>query len=95
MLSCTSEFEGCTFITDRIPEKEEEPKAPFPHNQRQRFEKGDAIVFLSHKLHSVTPIKSGTRCVLVLEFWEGSECIGSHRCMNPSCGGEYKDDEEE
>ena len=93
MLSCTSEFEGAKFTTDRLPAEPVDPKARLPHTQRHRFEQGDAIVFLSHKLHSVTPIKSGTRNVFVLEFWEGSECQGSHRCMNLSCGGVYRDDD--
>jgi hypothetical protein len=96
MLSDTSEFEGGKFITDRLPNGDEDvdPKVMLPHNQLHRFQQGDALVFLSHKRHSLTPIKSGTRQVLVLEFWEGSECTGSHRCMNPSCGGEYKEDED-
>lgn len=96
MLSDTSEFEGAKFITDQLPSSDEDvdPKVMLPHNQLNRFQQGDALVFLSHKRHSLTPIKSGTRQVLVLEFWEGSECTGSHRCMNPSCGGEYREDQD-
>ena len=91
MLSCTTEFEGAVFTTDRIPEEAVDANARLPHTHRHCFEQGDAIVFLSHKLHSVTPIKSGIRRVFVLEFWEGSECNGSHRCMNLHCGGMYQD----
>lgn len=30
------------------------------------FERGDAIVFPSHKYHSVSPVKRGTRRVLIM-----------------------------
>ena len=32
----------------------------------------DALCFLSHKYHSVTPLAKGRRVVCVLEFWRGS-----------------------
>lgn len=38
----------------------------------QRFEQGDALVFVSHKRHCVQAVQSGRRCVLVAEFWNGS-----------------------
>ena len=41
---------------------------------------GDAIVFCSHKHHSVLPVTRGTRRVLVVEFWEGCERACGHRC---------------
>lgn len=44
------------------------------------FEKGDALVFLSHKPHCVTPVESGERRVLVVELWEGVERRCGHRC---------------
>lgn len=37
----------------------------------QRFEQGDALVFVSHKRHCVQAVESGRRCVLVAEFWNG------------------------
>jgi hypothetical protein len=96
MLSSTSDFDGGEFATDsakHLPSvsntcSEEDP-SQISTLKVQTFEKGDAIVFVSHKRHSVTPVTSGTRRVLVLEFWEGSECKGPHRCMNPACGWEY------
>ena len=41
---------------------------------------GDAIVFCSHRHHSVRPVTRGTRRVLVVEFWEGEERECGHRC---------------
>lgn len=35
-------------------------------------EQYDALCFLSHKYHSVTPLRKGRRVVCVLEFWRGS-----------------------
>jgi hypothetical protein len=32
----------------------------------------DALCFVSHKYHSVTPLRAGRRVVCVLEFWRGS-----------------------
>ena len=56
-------------------------------HEKQAFEQGDCLVFLSHKWHSVTPLLSGVRNVLVLEFWEGPTCVLAHRCMGfPPCG---------
>jgi len=37
------------------------------------WEQGDALVFLSHKYHSVSTLTRGTRQVLVCELWEGTE----------------------
>eukprot|EP01043_Picozoa_sp_COSAG02_P052136 COSAG02_NODE_5576_length_4219_cov_7.224757_2_plen_254_part_00 len=37
----------------------------------QRFEQGDALVFVSHKRHCVQAVESGRRCVMVAEFWNG------------------------
>lgn len=33
--------------------------------------KGDAIVFLSHKYHNITPLMRGMRKSLVIELWQG------------------------
>lgn len=93
MLSHTSEFEGGRFQTLVT-------KASSGGNRNTQylctvheFEMGDALVFVSHKRHAVSAVASGTRCVLVLEFWEGSACRTSHRCMNPSCGSPYLSDD--
>ena len=56
------------------------------------FEKGDLLLFLSHKYHCVAPVDAGERRVFVAEIWEGEarDCAG--RCVQPagavcvSCG---------
>jgi len=45
------------------------------------FEKGDAIVFPSHKFHCVGDLQEGKRQVLVMELWNGEERRCAHRCM--------------
>jgi len=52
---------------------------------RHQFEFGDCLVFLSHKAHSVAPVSSGERIVLVIEFWGRGQCVGNHRC-DGRCG---------
>jgi hypothetical protein len=47
------------------------------------YELGDAIVFVSHKYHSVAPITSGRRNVLITEIWKGPERSCAHRCLDP------------
>lgn len=44
---------------------------------------GDAVLFLSHKYHSISPLTGGTRNVLIMETWLGQECQRSHRCLSP------------
>ena len=44
------------------------------------FERGDCLVFVSHKPHCVAPVTSGERRVLVVELWEGLERECAHRC---------------
>ena len=70
MLSDPSEFEGGEFSTLEADGK-------MAHHS---FEKGDALVFVSHKYHCVSPVTSGTRHVLVCELWEGEERECAHRC---------------
>ncbi|CAE7168337.1 for [Symbiodinium pilosum] len=48
--------------------------------QRHAFQKGDALVFLSHKAHCVEPVTEGLRQTLVMELWEGEERSCNHRC---------------
>jgi len=45
------------------------------------FSQGDAVLFVSHKAHHVTPVTKGTRQVLVVEFWEGPDRTCPHRCQ--------------
>ena len=47
------------------------------------FERGDALVFVSHKRHCVAPVRAGVRRVLVAELWDGPERTCAHRCMDP------------
>ena len=47
------------------------------------FERGDLVMFQSHKYHSVTPVKWGTRRVCVLEIWEGLPRRCPRRCTTP------------
>ncbi|KAJ1458060.1 hypothetical protein M885DRAFT_513764 [Pelagophyceae sp. CCMP2097] len=41
---------------------------------------GDAVVFVSHKHHSVSPVTAGERRVLVIELWVGPARKCGHRC---------------
>ena len=42
--------------------------------------RGDAVAFVSHKYHCVTPVLSGERKVCVCEIWAGEERVCPHRC---------------
>lgn len=44
------------------------------------FRRGDAMVFPSHKYHSVQPVQAGMRQVMIFEFWVGEERRCNHRC---------------
>lgn len=46
------------------------------------FGQGDALVFASHKFHSVAPVTHGRRRVLVLELWQGPARRCPHRCRS-------------
>ena len=46
-----------------VPQVNGELKAHAP------FERGDALLFVSHKPHCVAPVTSGLRQVLVMELW--------------------------
>ena len=58
-----SDFDGGGFETSE----------PGDYMLSHPFEKGDLLLFLSHKYHSVAPVTGGIRNVLVAEFWEGDE----------------------
>jgi len=73
MLSDTSDFSGGTFQTL------EADGTLQPH----QFERGDAMVFQSHKFHCVTPVESGKRQVFVCELWEGLPRNCPKRCSDP------------
>ena len=65
MLSDSSSFAGGAFATSE----------PGDYMLQHPFEKGDLLLFLSHKYHCVSPVESGVRNVLVAELWEGDERI--------------------
>jgi len=73
LLSPTSQFEGGQFQTLEADGR----MATHP------FERGDALVFQSHKYHSVTPLTSGRRNVFIAELWEGLERRCPRRCTEP------------
>eukprot|EP01047_Picozoa_sp_COSAG01_P055284 COSAG01_NODE_6138_length_3829_cov_4.557105_2_plen_191_part_00 len=52
------------------------------------FDRGDCLVFQSHRRHHVTPVTAGRRNVLILEFWKGEERHCGHRCTRHwgACG---------
>lgn len=51
--------------------------------REHRFERGDALVFPSHKYHCVSEVTSGRRVVLVAELWEGLARTCPQRCSDP------------
>ena len=63
MLSDSNAFAGGAFATSESGD----------YMLQHPFEKGDLLLFLSHKYHCVSPVESGTRNVLVAELWEGDE----------------------
>ena len=59
MLGASEEFEGGQFRTLECDGT----------MKTIEFDQGDALVFMSHKMHCVEVIKRGRRKVLVMEFW--------------------------
>ena len=57
--------------------------------------RGDAVVFVSHKYHTVSPVTRGTREVLVMELWRGPVRHCPHRCLKPEGECTYRGDEAE
>jgi len=86
MLTSTADFEGGDLETsvDMAGKK----RVTTAH----AFERGDCLVFLSHKHHAVSDVLSGRRAVCVIEFWQGGCCTANHRCADggvgrdPTCG---------
>ena len=78
MLSDTNDFEGGEMTTTVISEN------GTAATETHRFERGDCLVFPSHKAHSVGRVRSGARKVFVVEFWRGVACTCNCRCMG-SC----------
>jgi hypothetical protein len=70
LLTDSKEFEGGSFTTLEAGGDVKE----------REFEKGDLIMFASHKYHTVQKITKGRRATFVMELWEGDERTCSHRC---------------
>lgn len=70
MLSHARDFQGGAFCT---------PEAD-GSTARHVFERGDLVVFPSHKRHFVQPVSCGHRRVLVVELWRGDARGCAHRC---------------
>ena len=54
------------------------------------WEQGDALVFLSHKYHSVSTLTKGTRQVMVCELWQGTENLTPTRDEKERWQGVWK-----
>ena len=63
----------CNISFDERPNGEE-------YLRLQKFKLGDALVFVSHKYHCVSPVIAGYRKVLVIELWNGPRPTCGHRC---------------
>ena len=74
MVSSCSDFTGGDFQT--LEMRENGMEELITHT----FDRGDVVFFVSHKFHCVQPVTSGTRNVLVVEFWKGGEKTCPHRC---------------
>ena len=73
MLSDISEYEGGVFQT----------LEPGGSLLAHTFERGDALVLLSHKWHAVSQLEAGRRNILVSEIWEGLPRRCPQRCDQP------------
>jgi hypothetical protein len=78
-------FEGALFQTLEVGQNGTTAIHPKEnvYLQTHTFSRGDALVFVSHKYHSVSPLLQGTRKVLVIEFWSGNHRSCGHRCERP------------
>jgi hypothetical protein len=78
-LDCMLTQPGTDFEGAQLHTLAADGRTPEPH----AFGRGDAMAFVSHKRHHVTPLARGTRQVLVVEFWDGEERTCPHRCECP------------
>ena len=68
-----TDFEGGAFCTL-------ESNGNMANHMEMFGQPGDAVMFVSHKFHSVEKVTKGIRRVLVLEFWRGPKRTCDHRC---------------
>lgn len=61
LLSNSDDFEGGTFRTFETGGEDKD----------YTMNKGDAVAFVSHKYHNITPLTRGRRNSLVMELWQG------------------------
>ena len=59
---------------------------------KHEWQRGDALVFPSHKYHCVSELTQGTRQVLVCELWQGTENHTPTRDEEQRWLGEWKED---
>ena len=78
MLSSSTEFRGGQFQTLEVGHGDEGQ-----HLKPHAFEATDALIFLSHKYHCVSPVTAGRRQVLVCELWSGVQRRCARRCNDP------------
>lgn len=90
-----STFSGGMLCSLELTDDGREILCSRPHRD---FGLGDAIVFVSHKRHSVSAVESGCRQVLVAELWAGAESSCAHRCSSSvgslSASGRHEECEE-
>lgn len=72
--------EGAVFQTLESTAQDQDRNDSNPYIKSHHFEAGDALVFVSHKYHCVSPLLEGSRKVLVVEFWSGDKRTCGHRC---------------
>ena len=77
MLTPSSSFEGGRLSTLEALGAEQQAL------QEHTFEQGDALLFVSHKYHCVSPVTRGLRQVLVSEYWWGEARECGPRCEQP------------
>ena len=86
----SDDFEGGDFQTREVPPASSSSSSSSSSVMASHtFRRGDALIFPSHKYHTVAPVTRGIRQVLVLEFWKGEEKRCNHRCEVPrgDCDG--------
>eukprot|EP00927_Polykrikos_kofoidii_P034499 TRINITY_DN29268_c0_g1_i1.p1 TRINITY_DN29268_c0_g1~~TRINITY_DN29268_c0_g1_i1.p1 ORF type:complete len:252 (+),score=44.67 TRINITY_DN29268_c0_g1_i1:162-917(+) len=61
LVNHSTDFTGGVFRTLESDNRQEE----------HHLERGDAVCFVSHKYHNITPLITGRRISLVMELWQG------------------------
>jgi hypothetical protein len=79
LLSHPSDFRGGVFTTLEADGTQQQHQ----FGGRSPSERGDGLLFVSHKYHNVSAVLSGTRRVLVIELWNGPSTCCNHRCNSP------------